>query len=237
MSCCTALAVSQQRRLAWRSRRALQPTRLHPGRQHFRAPVPSIYAAGDVIGFPRLASTAMEQARVAVCHAFELRYKQQVSPVLPYGVWTIPEVAMVGETEDALMTRGISYEVGRSTYRTNARGQILGDTDGFVKLLFSPGDQKVLGVSMWAKALWLIHSRSDSLRHAELFHQCVFNVRHSRQYKYAAYDGCGTPASRKVRAWLHPVCGALSRVDHRASVRIFSSSARGVPGGLLFSKW
>src|SRR6185503_5920638 len=91
----------------------------------FRTAVPSIYAAGDVIGFPALASTAMEQARVAVCHAFDLKYKQQVSNVLPYGVWTIPEIAMVGETEDGLTSKSVNYEVGRSSYRINPRGQIL----------------------------------------------------------------------------------------------------------------
>ena len=183
---------------------------------HFRTAIPSIYAAGDVIGFPALASTAMEQARVAVCHAFDLRYKQQVSPVLPYGVWTIPEIAMVGETEDALQTRGIAYEVGRSSYRTNARGQILGDTDGFLKLLFDPGDQRILGVSIVGEgACELIHLAASVMSFEgtlDYFIQGVFNFPAlSDAYKYAAYDGLqalarsrakmpGLPASGEQRA-------------------------------------
>jgi NAD(P) transhydrogenase len=124
----------------------------------YRTAVPTIFAAGDVIGFPALASTAMEQARVAVCKAFDLKYKQQVSNVLPYGVWTIPEIATVGETEDALTQKNLNYEVGRSSYRINPRGQILGDTDGFVKLLFDPDDQRILGVSIIGEgACELIH--------------------------------------------------------------------------------
>ena len=183
---------------------------------HYRTAVPSIYAAGDVIGFPALASTAMEQARVAVCHAFDLRYKQQVSSVLPYGVWTIPEIAMVGETEDALMSRRAKYEVGRSTYRTNPRGQIIGDTEGFVKLLFDPSDQRVLGVSIVGEgACELIHLAASVMSFGgtiDYFIQGVFNYPAlSDVYKYAAYDGLqalarsrakipGLPASGEQRA-------------------------------------
>ena len=107
---------------------------------NYRTAAPHVYAAGDVIGFPALASTAMEQARVAVCHAFDLRYKRAVSSVLPYRVWTIPEIATVGESEESLLARGVPFEVGRASFRTNARGQIIGDVDGFVKLLFDPED-------------------------------------------------------------------------------------------------
>ena len=172
--------------------------------RNFRTAIPSIYAAGDVIGFPALASTAMEQARVAVCHAFDLRYKQQVSPVLPYGVWTIPEIAMVGETEDGLMTRGIPFEVGRSHYRNNARGQILGDTDGFLKLIFSPADQTVLGVSIVGEgACELIHLAAAVMSFGgtiDYFIQGVFNYpTMSDAYKYAAYDGLQALARRRAK--------------------------------------
>jgi len=163
-----------------------------------------VYAAGDVIGFPALASTAMEQARVAVCHAFDLRYKQQVSPVLPYGVWTIPEIATVGETEDGLMTSGASYEVGRSSYRINPRGQILGDTDGFVKLLFDPDDQRVLGVSIVGEgACELIHLAASVMSAGgtlDYFIQAVFNYpAFSDAFKYAAYDGLQALARRRAK--------------------------------------
>jgi NAD(P) transhydrogenase len=172
--------------------------------KNYRTAVPTIYAAGDVIGFPALASTAMEQARVAVCHAFDLRYKQQVSPVLPYGVWTIPEIATVGETEDALATRGVPYEVGRSSYRINPRGQILGDTDGFLKLLFDPDDQHVLGVSIVGEgACELVHLAASVMSFGgtiDYFIQGVFNFPAlSDAYKYAAYDGLQALARRRAK--------------------------------------
>ncbi|MEP6732335.1 MAG: Si-specific NAD(P)(+) transhydrogenase, partial [bacterium] len=125
---------------------------------HFRTLVPNIYAAGDVIGFPALASASMEQARVAVCHAFDLKYKTAVSGVMPYGVWTIPEIATVGESEDSLHARGVQYEIGRSSFRLNPRGQIIGDVDGFVKIIFHQEDQRVLGVTIVGEtACELIH--------------------------------------------------------------------------------
>jgi NAD(P) transhydrogenase len=89
--------------------------------------VPHIYAAGDVIGFPALAATSMEQARVAVCHAFNIRYKTAVARIYPLAVYTIPEVSMVGETEETCRERNVAYCVGRAQYGLNARGQIMGD--------------------------------------------------------------------------------------------------------------
>ena len=177
--------------------------------KHYCTSVSTIYAAGDVIGFPALASTAMEQARVAVCHAFDLKYKQQVSNVLPYGVWTIPEIATVGEPEDALAARGVPYEVGRSSYRINPRGQILGDTDGFLKLLFDPDDQRVLGVSIVGEgACELIHLGAAVMSFGgtiDYFIQSVFNYPAlSDTYKYAAYDGLQALARRRGKiAGLH----------------------------------
>ncbi len=103
---------------------------------HFQTEVPNIYAAGDVIGSPALASTAMEQARVAMVHAFDLKYKDVVSVILPYGIYTIPECSMAGETEESLKAKGVPYVVGKATYATNARGHIIGDDKGFLKLLF-----------------------------------------------------------------------------------------------------
>src|SRR5262249_39080033 len=94
---------------------------------HYRTSVPHIYAAGDVIGFPALASTSMEQARVAMCHAFHLGYKTDIAPLLPTGIYTIPEVSMVGSTEEALQAQGVDYVVGRASYSQCARGEIIGD--------------------------------------------------------------------------------------------------------------
>src|SRR5205807_6371728 len=104
--------------------------------EHYRTNVPNIYAAGDVIGFPALASTSMEQARVAMVHAFDLKYKTSVSAILPYAIYTIPELSTVGLTEDDCKKKGIACEVGRAFYRNSARGQIIGDTKGLLKLVF-----------------------------------------------------------------------------------------------------
>jgi NAD(P) transhydrogenase len=112
----------------------------------FRTNVPHIYAAGDVIGFPALASTSMEQARRAVHHALGLEVRAGISHLLPNGIYTIPEVSMVGETEESLKKQGVDYIVGRANYRDNARGRIIGDLDGFLKLLFRREDMKLLGV-------------------------------------------------------------------------------------------
>jgi NAD(P) transhydrogenase len=116
-----------------------------PVNEHFQTNIENIYAAGDVIGFPALASTSMEQARLAVRHALGLA-GSAISPLLPNGIYTIPEVSMVGETEESLKKKGVAYIVGRANYRENARGRIIGDQDGFLKLLFRQDDQKLIGV-------------------------------------------------------------------------------------------
>ena len=168
---------------------------------HYRSSSRHIYAAGDVIGFPALASTSMEQARVAICHAFDLKYKERVSPVLPYGVYTIPEVAMVGETEESAVSKGLNYEIGKASFRLNPRGQILGDTDGFIKLIFRPEDQRLLGVSIIGEnAAELIHVGMACMYFngtIDFFIQGVFNYPTiSDAYKYAAYDGLQRLARR-----------------------------------------
>src|SRR5262249_28604203 len=115
---------------------------------NYRTAVPHLYAAGDVIGFPALASTSMEQGRVAVCHAFGFAYKQRVASMLPMGIYTIPEISAVGETEDACREKKIDFCVGRAHYANNARGHICGDTSGLLKIIFSPVDKKLLGLSI-----------------------------------------------------------------------------------------
>jgi NAD(P) transhydrogenase len=116
-----------------------------PVDEHFQTNVPGIYAAGDVIGFPALASTSMEQGRRAARHAFGLS-GSKISPLLPNGIYTIPEVRTLGETEQSLQKKGVAYVVGRANYWENSRGRIIGDTNGFLKLLFGRDDQKLLGV-------------------------------------------------------------------------------------------
>lgn len=172
--------------------------------ENYRTAVPHIYAAGDVIGFPALASTSMEQGRVAVCHAFGLKYKQRVASLLPMGIYTIPEISAAGETEESCKEKKIDYVVGRSLYENNARGHIIGDTAGMLKLIFARADRKLLGVSMIGEnATELIHIGLmvlDKGLTIDEFIDQVFNYPTlSETYKYAAYDGLGNLAGHKLR--------------------------------------
>jgi NAD(P) transhydrogenase len=172
--------------------------------EHYRTAVPHIYAAGDVIGFPALASTSMEQGRVAVCHAFGFKYKQRVASMLPMGIYTIPEISAVGETEETCKQKNIDYCVGRALYANSARGHIIGDTSGIVKLIFARPDKRLLGVSIIGEsATELIHvgmTVLDNNRTIDEFIEQVFNYPTlSECYKYAAYDGLGNLAGYKVR--------------------------------------
>jgi NAD(P) transhydrogenase len=175
-----------------------------PVDEHYRTSVPNIYAAGDVIGFPALASTSMEQGRVAVCHAFGLKYKQRVASLLPMGIYTIPEISAAGETEASCKEKKIDYVVGRAHYANNARGHIAGDTTGLLKLIFARADKKLLGVSIIGEnATELIHIGMMVLDHGltiDEFIEQVFNYPTlSETYKYAAYDGLGNLAGHKLR--------------------------------------
>ena len=169
---------------------------------HYQTAVQHIYAAGDVIGFPALASTSMEQARVAMVHAFDLKYKSAVAPILPYGIYTIPECSVAGETEESLQKQNIPYVAGRARYEQNPRGQIIGDRDGFLKLLFREEDMRLLGVSVIGEqATELVHLGLMALLQeatAELFIQVCFNYPTlSELYKYATYDALGQQAKRR----------------------------------------
>lgn len=125
--------------------------------EHFQTSVPNIYAAGDIIGFPSLAATAMEQGRLAACHAFS-KVTQSNPDLLPFGVYAIPEISMVGRTEEELTSKGIPYHVGTARLRETARGQIMGIQEGLLKILFSAEDHKVLGVHILGEeATELIH--------------------------------------------------------------------------------
>lgn len=171
---------------------------------NYRTSVSHIYAAGDVIGFPALASTSMEQGRVAVCHAFGFRYKQRVASLLPMGIYTIPEISAAGETEQSCAEKKIDCCVGRALYSNNARGHIVGDTNGVLKLIFARADRKLLGVSILGEsATELIHVGLlvlDAEKTIDEFIQQVFNYPTlSEMYKYAAYDGLGNLSGHKLR--------------------------------------
>src|SRR5918995_1304942 len=111
----------------------------------YRTAVAQIYAAGDVIGWPGPAAASMGEGRLAAAHAFGIE-GASMSEILPIGIYTIPEISYVGRTEEELTDAAVPYEVGISRYRELARGQILGDTYGMLKLLVSPDDRRVLGV-------------------------------------------------------------------------------------------
>ncbi|HEY9227554.1 MAG TPA: FAD-dependent oxidoreductase, partial [Gemmatimonadaceae bacterium] len=170
----------------------------------YQTDVPGIFAAGDVVGFPALASTSMEQARVAMCQAFDLRYKQAVANVIPYGVFTIPEIATVGLTEEQLVANDADFECGRASYRTKTRGQIIGDLEGFVKLLFRRDNQQLLGCSIVGEGAGeLIHIAMACMAFEgtiDFFIQSVFNYPSlAETFKYAAYDGLQALAKRHGR--------------------------------------
>jgi len=162
----------------------------------YRTACPSIYAAGDVIGFPSLASTSMEQARVAVCHAFDFTYKRQMSELLPYGIYTIPEVSCVGLSEEDATTRGLDVVCGRAYYKHNARGKIVGDTAGMVKLVFERSTRKLIGAHcIGDRATELVHIGQAIITLSgtvETLIEMVFNYPTlAETYKYAAYDALG----------------------------------------------
>lgn len=168
----------------------------------YQTALPHVYAVGDVIGFPALASTSMEQARIAMVHAFDLQYKTALAPILPYGIYTIPECSMAGETEMSLKEKGVDYVVGRARYDANARGQIIGDDDGFIKLLFAADDMKLLGIQIIGEnASELIHTGLLGLLSgatADLYIQTCFNYPTlGEMYKYATYDALGAKAQRE----------------------------------------
>jgi NAD(P) transhydrogenase len=172
--------------------------------EHYQTSVRNIYAAGDVIGFPALASTSMEQGRVAMCHAFGFPYKQRLASQLPMGIYTIPEISAVGETEESCREKKIEFAVGRAKYANNARGQIIGDFAGLLKLIFQRDNKQLLGVQILGEsATELIHLGMAVLEAEgtiDTFIELVFNYPTlSEMYKYAAYDGLGNLAGHKLR--------------------------------------
>ena len=160
----------------------------------YRTNIPNIYAVGDVIGFPALASTSMEQARAAVVQAFDLKYKEKLAPFVPLAVYAIPEISGIGLTEDDCQKQNIPYLVGRAYYEENARGQIIGDMSGMIKLVFSPTDKKLLGAHIIGEqASELIHIASHVMLIGgpiDAFIDAVYNYPTlSDSYQYAAFDG------------------------------------------------
>ena len=161
--------------------------------ERYQTAEPHIYAVGDVIGFPSLASTSMEQGRLASDHAFGVE-AVSVPELFPYGIYTIPEISTVGSTEEELTDLGIPYEVGKAHYREIARGQIIGDRTGLLKLIFHLESHELLGVHIIGEgASELIHIGQAVLAfngRVDYFVNAVFNYPTLAEcYKTAALDG------------------------------------------------
>jgi NAD(P) transhydrogenase len=161
--------------------------------EFFQTEVPHIYAAGDVIGFPALAATSMEQGRLASCHMFH-QLAEPANPLFPYGIYAIPEISMVGQTEQSLTKAAIPYEVGIARYREIARGQLIGDPHGILKLLFHPDSRRLLGVhAIGTGATELIHIGQAIMAAGmsiDYFIDSIFNYPTLAEcYKVAALDG------------------------------------------------
>ena len=159
----------------------------------YRTSQPHIYAVGDVIGFPSLASTSMEQGRIAACDAFGESYTSERS-LFPYGIYSVPEIAMVGQTEETLTENRVPYEIGVARYREIARSSIMGATQGLLKILFHRENRNILGVHIIGhSAAELIHIGQSVLAFGgglDYFVNTVFNYPTlAEAYKVAALDG------------------------------------------------
>jgi NAD(P) transhydrogenase len=173
--------------------------------EHYRTNVPNIYAVGDVIGFPALASTSMDQGRVAVAHMFDTRDLDSVQKIFPYGIYTVPEVSMVGMSEHEAASNGIAYNTGISRVCDIARGKIQGSTDeGFLKLVFNNETKVILGVHIIGRiATELIHYGMTLVQDKKTLDEViatVFNYPTFHDlYKYAAYDGLGNRSGKNIK--------------------------------------
>jgi NAD(P) transhydrogenase len=161
--------------------------------EHYQTSVPHIYAVGDVIGFPALASTSSEQGRHAAAHAFGVDHSS-VPALFPYGIYAIPEIGWVGEHERALTEKDVPFETGIARYKEIARGQILGDVDGMLKLIFHLKTRQLLGVwGIGTQATELVHIGQAVMALGgtlDYFVNNVFNYPTLAEcYKVAALDG------------------------------------------------
>lgn len=176
--------------------------------RRYRTTAAGIYAAGDVLGPPALASVSMEQGRVAVCNAFEIPFKDAVDTLAPLGVYAIPELAMVGMTEQQARADGLDVETGSAPFAQNTRATISGGTDGFIKLVFRRDTRQLLGVHIVGEIAGELIHLGQSVLHAgdtiDRFIHATFAVpTHSDLYKYAAYDGLQRIAGRTPHGLRH----------------------------------
>ncbi|MEZ5930802.1 MAG: Si-specific NAD(P)(+) transhydrogenase [Alphaproteobacteria bacterium] len=166
--------------------------RIAVGKEDFRTDVPHIFAAGDVIGFPSLASTSMEQGRIAACQAFE-QPAPEAPAFFPYGIYAVPEISTIGMPEEEVKLRGMPFECGIARFRETSRGQIMGLASGFMKMIFSLEDRRLLGVHIVGEgATELIHIGQAVLNlggTVDYFVENTFNYPTlAEAYKIAALD-------------------------------------------------
>ncbi|MFN0065899.1 MAG: Si-specific NAD(P)(+) transhydrogenase [Chlamydiales bacterium] len=172
--------------------------------ENYQTSVPNIYACGDVIGFPSLASTSMDQGRVAVAHMFQTKDIEQIAHVLPYGVYTVPEISCAGVNEEESKEKGISYCTGIARHRDMPRGKIMGAEKGMLKILFTRDDLIVRGVHIIGHlATELIHHGAGLIENKKSLMDMIGSVYNYPTlhdlYKYAAYDGLGNLAGHKIK--------------------------------------
>ncbi len=182
--------------------------RLTVDKSTFQTSQPHIYAAGDIIGFPSLASTSMEQGRIAACHAFNAP-AHAAPEFFPYGIYSVPEISMIGISEEQAREKGIHYECGVARFRETSRGHIMGISSGFMKMLFSLETRRLLGVHIVGEgATELIHIGQAVLNlegTLDYFVENTFNYPTlAEAYKVAALDAWNRmpkhQASREVTA-------------------------------------
>ena len=166
---------------------------------HYQTAVPHIYAVGDVIGFPALAATSMDQGRLAAAHAFD-EPANELQGLQPIGIYTIPEISYCGKTEGELTREAVPFEVGISRYRELARGQIVGDSYGMLKLIVHADTREILGVHIFGtSATELVHIGQAIMGCGGTVDYLVDTVLNyptlSEAYKVAALD-----ATNKLRA-------------------------------------
>lgn len=161
--------------------------------EHFQTNLEGVYAAGDLIR-PSLASISMEQGQLAACHAFGLAFKENLDPLPVSAVYSVPEVAAVGLTEEEVRRRGIDYEVGRCSFATLPRAIISGHTEGLVKLVFRRDDRRLLGVHILgdiaSELIGLGQAAINASDAIDVFKHLTFATpTYTMAYKFAAFDG------------------------------------------------
>jgi NAD(P) transhydrogenase len=169
---------------------------------HYQTSVPHVYAAGDLVGFPMLASVSMEQGRVAMSHACGAA-RRKLTDLLPVGIYTVPEVSAVGETEESLRAKGQPYVVGKTSLVGNARANLIGEAVGFLKILADAQDGRILGVHcIGPHASELVHLGQAVMSHGgdlNYFIEAVFNYPTlGEAYKYAAFDARDRMRERRL---------------------------------------